>query len=61
MVAHSVAQTDSGQPGKYHVDKPRAAFKGGKKCVCSGAEEQGLHMPPESPKAFSRHDAHQVT
>lgn len=29
--------------------------------MCSEAEEQGLHMPPGSPKAFSRYDAHQVT
>lgn len=24
-------------------------------------EEQGLHIPPGSPEAFSRYDAHQVT
>lgn len=47
--------------GKYHVDKARVAFKGGKKCVCSWEEEEGLHMPPGSPKTFNKHDAHQVT
>lgn len=61
MVAHSVAQTDSCQPGKHHVDKARIAFKGGKECACSGVEEQGAHVPPGSPKAFSRCGEHQVT
>lgn len=50
MVAHRLAQANSPQPGKYHVDKPRATFKEGKKSMCLWAEEQGLYMPPVSPK-----------